>query len=195
MAKLFIVNLVPTFIWFGIFELRLHLRGAQAPCFKFNAKWPSENPSSAFFFKSENVDSFIWTVFSAIPTWTGVQVFVFWVFANGWVPWLTVAENPIHVVCLALAVPIIHQAHFLCIHRLIHTPLLCRHVHSVRHNSVNPSPFSCLAMHPVEHLLHLGAMVWHMVIPSKSDDLATSAAFRRLRGDPGAYRIREDRGR
>ena len=165
-AKLFIINLVSIFVWFGIFELRLYIRRAQGTRFKFNAKWPSENPSSAFIFRSQNLDSFIWTVFSAVPIWTGVQVFVFWVFANGWVPWLTIAENPIYVVCVALAVPIIHEVHFFCIHRLIHTPFLYRYVHSVHHNSVNPSPFSSLAMHPVEHLLYLGVMVWHLIIPS-----------------------------
>ena len=34
----------------------------------------------------------------------------------------------------ALLVPVIHEFHFFLIHRLIHTPLLYKYVHSVHHN-------------------------------------------------------------
>jgi sterol desaturase/sphingolipid hydroxylase (fatty acid hydroxylase superfamily) len=67
---------------------------------------------------------------------------------------------------LALVVPIIHEVHFFCIHRLIHTPFLYKWVHSVHHNSVNPSPWSSLSMHPVEHLLYFSTMFYHLLIPS-----------------------------
>jgi sterol desaturase/sphingolipid hydroxylase (fatty acid hydroxylase superfamily) len=63
-------------------------------------------------------------------------------------------------------VPVIHETHFFLIHRLIHTPFLYKWVHSVHHNSVNPSPWSSLSMHPVEHLLYFGAVAYHFVIPS-----------------------------
>jgi sterol desaturase/sphingolipid hydroxylase (fatty acid hydroxylase superfamily) len=45
-------------------------------------------------------------------------------------------------VVLALISPAIHEVHFFCIHRLIHVPVLYKWVHSVHHNSVNPSPWS-----------------------------------------------------
>ena len=53
-----------------------------------------------------------------------------------------------------LLVPAIHEVHFFFIHRLIHTPFLYKHVHSVHHNSINPSPWSSLSMHPVESALY-----------------------------------------
>ena len=49
---------------------------------------------------------------------------VLWAFANGYVPWLSFAEHPYYLVALALAVPVIHEFHFYCIHRLIHMPVL-----------------------------------------------------------------------
>jgi sterol desaturase/sphingolipid hydroxylase (fatty acid hydroxylase superfamily) len=67
---------------------------------------------------------------------------------------------------LTLLVPAIHEIHFFCIHRLIHTPTLYKWIHSVHHNSINPSPWSSLSMHPVEHLLYFGEVVWHLIIPS-----------------------------
>ena len=56
--------------------------------------------------------------------------------------------------------------HFFAIHRLIHSPLLYKWVHSVDHNSVNPSPWSSLSMHPVEGFLYHAVVFWHLVIPS-----------------------------
>ena len=67
---------------------------------------------------------------------------------------------------LALVVPIFHEFHFFCIHRLIHWPPLYRWLHSVHHHSVNPSPWSSLSMHPVEGLLYHAVALWHLVIPS-----------------------------
>jgi len=69
--------------------------------------------------------------------------------------------------CLGLSIPIIHEFHFFCIHRLIHVPVLNRWVHSVHHNSVNPSPWSSLSMHPVEHLLYFSGSLIHLIVPLK----------------------------
>jgi len=165
-VKLFIINTIAVFAWFGVFEIRLYLRRAQGNRFKYNAKWPSENPNRRFMFKSQNLDCFVWTICSALPIWTGLQVGFLYLFANGYVPWLTLSSNPLWLILLGLLVPVIHEVHFFCVHRLIHTPLLYKYVHSVHHKSVNPSPFSSLAMHPVEHLMYLGVAFWHVVLPS-----------------------------
>jgi sterol desaturase/sphingolipid hydroxylase (fatty acid hydroxylase superfamily) len=164
--ELYVVNAIAIFVWFGIFELRLYISKAQGNRFKYNAKWPSEIKNPAFFFQKQNLDAFVWTFLSGIPIWTALEVGILYAYANGYVPWLTFAENPVYLAVLALLVPVIHEFHFFCIHRLIHTPFLYKYVHTVHHNSVNPSPFSSLAMHPVEHLLYLGVSLWHLVIPS-----------------------------
>ena len=65
-----------------------------------------------------------------------------------------------------LIAPAIHEVHFFLIHRAIHWPPLYKWIHSVHHNSVNPSPWSSLSMHPVETFIYHGVMFWHLIIPS-----------------------------
>ena len=165
-AKLYIVNLFAVLLFFGIFEYRLYIQRAQANRFKYNGKWPSDNKSDVFWFKKQNTDSLLRTVFHAIPIWTALEVGILYAYAHGYVPWLSFASNPWYLALIALLVPVIHEVHFYLLHRLIHTPFLYKHVHSVHHNSVNPSPYSSLSMHPVELLGYLGVALWHLVIPS-----------------------------
>ncbi len=94
------------------------------------------------------------------------KVGILFAFANGYAPWLSFAQHPLYLGCLALLVPIFHEFHFFCIHRLIHWPPLYRLVHSVHHHSVNPSPWSSLSMHPVEQLLYFSSSLIHVIIPS-----------------------------
>ena len=164
--KLFVVNLVAVFVFFGVYEWRLYIKRSQGTRFKYNAKFPSEHPSEAFWFKSQNADSILRIIFHAMPIWTALEVGILYAYANGLVPWLSFADHPWYLLGLALVMPIIHETHFYLIHRLIHIPFLYKHVHSVHHNSVNPSPYSSLSMHPVELLLYFGMALWHLVIPS-----------------------------
>jgi sterol desaturase/sphingolipid hydroxylase (fatty acid hydroxylase superfamily) len=165
-AKLFIVNAVALFAFFGVFEWRLYRRRDQGARFKYNGKWPSENKSDVFWFKSQDIDSMLRTFFHALPIWTAIEVTILYAYANGYVPWLTFAEHPWYLAGLALVIPIIHETHFYLLHRALHSPLLYKYVHSVHHNSVNPSPFSSLSMHPIELLGYLGMAFWHLIIPS-----------------------------
>jgi sterol desaturase/sphingolipid hydroxylase (fatty acid hydroxylase superfamily) len=163
---LYAVNAVATFLFYGAFELHLYVLKRQENRFKYNGKFPSEHKNKAFWFENQNRDNILRTFLSGVTVWTAVEVLVLWAFANGYAPWLSFAENPWYLAALALAVPIIHEFHFFCIHRLIHTPFLYKWVHSVHHNSVNPSPWSSLSMHPVEHLLYFGTAFYHLIIPS-----------------------------
>ena len=165
-AKLFIVNVVAIFAFFGFYEWRLYINRAQGTRFKYNGKWPSANKSDVFWFKSQNIDSMLRILFNAMPIWTAIEVATLYCYANGYVPWVSFAEHPWYLAALALAMPILHETHFYIVHRLIHIPFLYKHIHSVHHNSVNPSPFSSLSMHPVELFLYLGMAFWHLIIPS-----------------------------
>lgn len=164
--RLFIVNTLAVFAFFGIYEWRLYMKRAQGTRFKYNGKWPSDNKSDVFWFKSQNIDSMLRILFHAMPIWTAIEVGILYCYANQLVPWVTWQASPVYLVCLALVMPILHETHFFIIHRLIHVPFLYKHVHSVHHNSVNPSPYSSLSMHPVELLLYLGMALWHLVITS-----------------------------
>jgi len=164
--RLFAVNCIAVFVFYGAFELRLYVWRAQGNRFKYNARWPSEQRSRAFFFERQNLDNMMRAFGTGLPIWTAIEVGFLHAFANGYVPWLGFAENPWYLFALALAVPIIHETHFYILHRTLHSRPLYKWVHSVHHNSVNPSPWSSLSMHPVEHLGYLGVALWHLVIPS-----------------------------
>lgn len=160
------VNAVAVFLWYGAFELHLYIRRAQGNRFKYNGKFPADHPSDVFWFKSQNFDNFLRGFLSGVPIWTGLQVLMLWAWANSWGNWLNPADHWVWLACLALAVPVIHEFHFYCIHRLIHTPFLYKWVHSVHHNSINPSPWSSLSMHPIEHLLYFSTLLYHLILPS-----------------------------
>jgi sterol desaturase/sphingolipid hydroxylase (fatty acid hydroxylase superfamily) len=164
--KLFIANVVAIFLFFGVFELRLYVLRAQANRFKFNSRFPKDHKSPAFFFQDQNIDNMLRTFGTGLPIWTAIEVGILYAYANGYVPWLSFAEHPLYLFGIALVVPIIHETHFYCMHRLIHLGPLYKWVHSVHHNSINPSPWSSLSMHPVEQFLYLGVAFWHLVIPS-----------------------------
>ena len=164
--RLLAANAVGIFLMYGAIELFYYVRRIQGTRFKFNHKFPSEHPFDGFWFKSQNLDNFLRSFLVGIPIWTFVEVMILWCFANGWGTWLDWQDNWLWLSVLVLLAPAIHEIHFFCIHRLIHTPFLYRWVHSVHHNSVNPSPWSSLSMHPFEHLLYFGEIVWHLIIPS-----------------------------
>ena len=163
---LYAVNAAAIFVFYGAIELFWYVKKKQGSRFKYNGKFPAEQPSDVFWFKSQNIDNFLRSFFISIPLWTLVQVFFLHAFASGYVPWLSWSDNWLWLVVLTLLCPAIHEVHFFLIHRLIHVPILYKWIHSVHHNSVNPSPWSSLSMHPVEGFLYHAVALWHLVIPS-----------------------------
>jgi sterol desaturase/sphingolipid hydroxylase (fatty acid hydroxylase superfamily) len=163
---LYAVNAVAIFVMYGSIELFWYIKRRQGTRFKYNAKFPADQPSDVFWFKSQNRDNFVRTFAFSIPLWTLCEVLFLWVFANGWVPWLAWSDHPVYLAMLVLLTPMIHETHFFFVHRLIHWPPLYKYIHSVHHNSVNPSPWSSLSMHPVEGFLYHAVSFWHLIIPS-----------------------------
>lgn len=164
--RLLLANAAGIFLMYGAIELFYYRKRVQGIRFKFNGRFPSDHPSSVFWFKSQNFDNFLRSFCFGIPIWTAAEVLALWCYANSWSSWLGWEDSWVWLAALVLLVPAIHEIHFFCIHRLIHTPLLYKWFHSVHHNSINPSPWSSLSMHPVEHLLYFGEVFWHVIIPS-----------------------------
>lgn len=163
---LYAVNAAAIFVFYGSVELFWYVRRKQGSRFKYNGKFPADQPSDVFWFKSQNIDNFLRSFFISIPLWTLVEVLFLWAFANTWATWLPWETYWPWLVVLALVSPAIHEVHFFCIHRLVHVPILYKWIHSVHHNSVNPSPWSSLSMHPVEGFLYHAVAFWHLLIPS-----------------------------
>jgi sterol desaturase/sphingolipid hydroxylase (fatty acid hydroxylase superfamily) len=161
---IFLRNSLGVLIFYGAMEYWLYRRRAQGNQFKYNGQFPEDKPSDVFRFRSQTLDGALRTFGTGVPIWTGFEVLLLWSYANGYGPWTTLAVHPLALIVLWLLIPIWHEAHFYVIHRLIHTPFLYRHVHSVHHNSVNPSPWSSLSMHPLEHLLYFSSSLLHLVV-------------------------------
>lgn len=160
------VNAVAVLLFYGAFELRLYLRRAQGTRFKYNPVFPADRPARTFWLGRQDRDNIARTFLFGVPIWTAIQALVLWAWARGWGNWIGLSEHPLWLGLFALLIPALHELHFYCIHRLIHTDWLYRHIHAVHHKAINPSPWSSLAMHPVEHLLYFSSMLYHLVLPS-----------------------------
>ena len=164
--RLLAANWVGLFLFYGWFELRLYVRRKQSRNFKYNGRFPADQQSDVFWFKSQNIDNFLRSYLISIPIGTAIEAGLLWAFASGQVPTVSWAEHPFTVVLLVALAPVLHELHFFCIHRLIHWGPLYRWVHSVHHNSINPTPWSSLSMHPVEGAAYFGVALWTLVIPA-----------------------------
>lgn len=158
-------NLAAVILIFGGFHLRLYWQRRQGTQFKYNGKWlDTENP--AFLFGNQTVDNMIWSLGSGVPIWTAYEVVTLWMFANGYIPFVSWVDHPVYLAVVMLLIPLFREVHFYLVHRLIHWPPLYRAVHRLHHNNANPGPWSGLAMHPVEHALYFSGVLIHWIVPS-----------------------------
>jgi sterol desaturase/sphingolipid hydroxylase (fatty acid hydroxylase superfamily) len=164
-AQVLAVNLAMTLLFYSAFHLRLYWQRAQDTQFKYNPRWLDVgNPS--FLFRNQTIDNMIWTLLSGLPIWTAYEILTLWLFANGYIPFVSWEAHPIYFIALMLLIPLFRELHFYLIHRLIHWPPLYRTVHKLHHKNANPGPWSGLAMHPVEHLLYFSGVLIHWIVPS-----------------------------
>jgi sterol desaturase/sphingolipid hydroxylase (fatty acid hydroxylase superfamily) len=161
---LFLTNFAAFLAFYGLIELRLYVLRRQENRFKYNPNFPADKKSDAFFFGSQPIDSVIRAVTTGVTLWTAIEALILWAFANGYAPMATFQSDPIWLATIVLLVPMFHEAYFFASHRALHIPVLYKWIHSVHHNSVNPSPWSSLAMHPVEHLVFFGEALVHLFI-------------------------------
>jgi sterol desaturase/sphingolipid hydroxylase (fatty acid hydroxylase superfamily) len=164
--KMLATNMILAFLWYQGWEMPLYISRRQENRFKYNHKFPNERRSKMFWFRNQTTDNMARSMLVGVPIWTAMQILMLWSYANGYIPLLKFADNPLWLLVMVLIVPIIHDFHFYCIHRLIHLPILYKWIHSVHHKSVNPSPWSSLSMHPVEHVLYFATIFWHFILPS-----------------------------
>lgn len=190
--QLFAANWLGLFAYYGFFEWRYYRSRVQDRQFKYNGSFPAEQPSEVFWFRSQNIDNFLRSFLVSVPIGTAIEVMLLWSFANGWAPAVSWSGHSAYLVFLVIMAPVLHEVHFFAIHRLIHWGPLYRWVHSVHHNSVNPSPWSSMSMHPVEGAAYFGVALWTLVIPSHpflAVFLFHAAAFGAIVGHLGFDRL------
>ena len=63
---LYAVNGIGIFLTYGSIELVYYVKRKQGARFKYNSKFPSDQPSDVFWFKSQNIDNFLRSYLSGI---------------------------------------------------------------------------------------------------------------------------------
>ncbi len=166
-AQLLAANWLGVFLFYGAFELRLYVLRTQGQRFKYNGRFPADQPSDVFWFKSQNLDNILRSLFVSVPIGTAIEAGLLWQQAQSGhdLSWST---QPGLLAVLILIAPLIHEVHFFVIHRAIHWGPLYRWVHAVHHNSINPTPWSSLSMHPVESFAYFGVAFWSLLMPESS---------------------------
>ena len=181
---LLVRNAALLFLFCGAFHLRLYMQKRQGTSFKFNGRWPSTG-NSTFLLGRQTTDNMIWTFASAVPIWTAYEVLTLWVFANGYIPYVSFTAHPIYCAAVMLLIPVFRRLHFYLVHRLIHAHALYHSVHKLHHNNLNPGPWSGLAMHPVEHLLYFSVVLIHWIVLSNPVHAIFTLAHAALAPAPG----------
>ncbi|MEM1004186.1 MAG: sterol desaturase family protein [Pseudomonadota bacterium] len=162
-AQIYIRNFVLIFLVAGVLHLWFYTLSAQGKRLKYDPR-PLMVKGKQFTLGGQVRDNMIWTLGSGVFFWTAYEVLMFWSMANGYVPLVTWAANPIWFLAIFLLIPLWESFYFYWIHRLIHIPFLYRHIHSVHHRNINVGPWSGLSMHPAEHAIYLGSVLIHFLV-------------------------------
>lgn len=164
-AYILVRNSALLILFTSLLHVPLYVKKTQGFNRKYNGRWLArDNP--IFLFKNQLLDNLFWTFVSAVPIWTAYEVLTWWMFANGYIPYVSFGEHPIYCLTVLFAIPLFRNVHFYLIHRPIHWPFLYRWVHSVHHANVNVGPWSGLSMHPVEHIIYYSGVLIHWIVPS-----------------------------
>ena len=163
-VEIWLRNIVLMTVVAGGLHLWFYTFSAQGARLKYD-KRPLMKNGRQFTLGGQVRDNMFWTLASGVTVWTGYEVLLFWAMANGYAPMITFAEHPIWFVTVFLLIPVWESFYFYWIHRLLHVPVLYKHVHALHHRNINVGPWSGLSMHPVEHVIYLGTILIHFVVP------------------------------
>jgi len=164
-AQIFVRNLALMFLVAGGLHLYFYVYQKQGDDHHYDAR-PLARNSRVFTFNNQVLDNMFWTCASGVTVWTGFEALMMWGLANGYVPALLLPGDTLWLLLLIFLVPIWETFYFFLIHRLLHWPPLYRRVHFLHHRNTNVGPWSGLSMHPLEHLIYLGSVLVHWVVPA-----------------------------
>ena len=164
-AQIFIRNLAVMFLVAGGLHLYFYVFRRQADDRHYDAR-PLKKNSRVFTFNNQVLDNMFWTCASGVTIWSAFEVMMMWGLANGYAPGLLWPQHSSLLILMILLVPVWEAFYFYLIHRLLHWPPLYRYVHSLHHRNINVGPWSGLSMHPVEHLIYLGSVMIHWIVPA-----------------------------
>ena len=164
-ALIYLRNLALMFVVAGGLHLYFYVFRRQGDERHYDAR-PMARNNRVFTFNDQVLDNMFWSCASGVTLWSAYEALMMWALANGYAPALFWPENAGWLILLILLVPIWETFYFYLIHRLIHWPPLYRSVHYLHHRNINVGPWSGLSMHPLEHLIYLGSVMIHFVVPA-----------------------------
>lgn len=162
-AEIYLRNLVLMTVVAGSLHLYFYTWSKQGKKLKFDPR-PLMKKGRQFTLNGQIRDNMFWSLGSGVAVWTGYEVLMFWAMANGYAPMLVWAAHPVWFVALFLLIPVWESFYFYWIHRLLHVPVLYKHVHALHHRNINVGPWSGMSMHPVEHVIYLGSILIHWLV-------------------------------
>ncbi len=162
-AQIYIRNFMLLFAVAGSLHLYFYAFSKQGQKLKYDPR-PLMTKGKQFTLGGQIRDNMFWSLGSGVLVWTLYEALMFWALANGYAPMLTWAAHPVLFVAMFLLIPIWESFYFYWIHRLLHVPILYKHVHSLHHRNINVGPWSGLSMHPVEHIIFLGSVLIHWIV-------------------------------
>ena len=179
MLQVWLANLLPQILVAGGLHWWLYSRKSQGLVKKFDKRDMVRN-NGHFTFRDQLWDNVFWTLASAITVATVYQWGIFWVMANGYVPTVSFAENPVWCVLMLALIPTWSSFHYYWIHRLEHHPRLYKHVHALHHRNVNVGPWTGISNHWYENLLYFSTYFIHLIVPSHPLHLTFHAMFQQI---------------
>ena len=162
-ALMLLRNLILMIGVYGFYHVTLYILKAQGTKGKYCPK--GQEKTKKFLFNDQVKDNMFRSLVTRAPIWTAWEVFYIWAAANGKMPLISLASNPIWFVAFFFIIPLWRETHFYFIHRLIHWKPLLRAIHNVHHKNPNPGPWSGMSMHPIEQILYLSVVLIHFVVP------------------------------
>ena len=164
-ALIFARNVGLAVLYYGGLHLYFYVANGQGTDFKYSTRGLATK-SKTFLFGSQVRENMFVTLASGVTIWSAYEVVTWWVYANGLLPFMNWASDPVWFVALLALIPMIREVHFYLVHRLLHWKPVYKLAHHLHHRNVNIGPWSGLSMHPVEHVLYFSGVLVHWVIAS-----------------------------
>ena len=111
MAQIWLRNIVIMLLVASSLHLYFYTFNKQHDVEKYDPRDLSRN-SKLFHFNNQVWDNMFWSLFSAVGFWSLYESLMMWAYANGVVPMMTFADNPVGFVLLLLIIPLWAGFHF-----------------------------------------------------------------------------------
>ncbi len=160
-ALLWLRNCGFLFLFAGGAHWFLHRRRTQGHDYQLNRKDLSTD-NKLFLWHHQVRDNMFWSIVSGVTIWTGFEFISYWVYASGRLP---INDNPWYFFACFYLLFLWSTANFYTVHRILHFPVVYKHVHELHHRNVDIGPWSGISMHPIEHLLYFSPFVLWWFLP------------------------------